>query len=275
MVKRNSHKKLSRKSKNNNNNNNNNTNNINNNNNSNYLKGGNASKPIQGHSPRSVKHRGGAPKIVSAENYSKAKNIRGQTPYIKDIEQMGGSPASDLVNQASKSPAVVNDFVTSPRVRDGPTADTYSGQCGGSDASKMVMSQLGNEYITKSYPTGYNVKGNMKSLNLYQTTGGTRKNHKTCGDRKNKSKSKSRKHKNNKSRKNMRGGGSDWISSQYSLGSYNGPEMSAGDVAKFSHSQAGTRADYMTPPNLGSAGSGHGMGPLEGANVRMTGSPLV
>ena len=206
--------------------------------------------------------------------------------------QKGGSPASNIVNQASSGPAVVNDFVTSPRVRDGPMAESYSGQCGGSDASKMTLEQLGTASITNKYPAGYNVKGNMDSLNLYQTTGGNRKNKKNNRN----SKSKSRKHNNNnsnhnrnnsnsnrkhkknnsrKNKKNMRGGGSDWISSQYSLGSYNGPEMSTGDVAKFSHSIAGTRADYMNPPNLGTAGSGYPMGSLEGANVRMTGAPLV
>jgi len=73
----------------------------------------------------------------------------------------------------------------------------------------------------------------------------------------------------------MSGGGSDWISSQYSLGSYNQAEMSAEDVAKFSQSAAGSRSDYMNPPNLGLAGSGAPMGSLEGANVNMTGSPLV
>ena len=226
--------------------------------------------------------------MVKSNSHKKLSSKSSKSSKSKKNNNLkGGSPASDLVNQASKSPAVVNDFVTNPRVRDGPMADTYSGQCGGSDASKMVMAQLGNESITNSYPKGFNVKGNMKSLNLYQTTGGNRKNKKNNKNKKNTKNNKSHKQNNNKnrknnkssnsrnSRKNMRGGGSDWISSQYSLGSYNGPEMSAGDVAKFSHSTAGSRANYMTPPHLGSAGSGSPMGSLEGANVRMTGAPLV
>lgn len=254
MVKHNSHKKLSSKSKKNS-----------------SLKGGDPSK------------RG-----------SKNKRSRSGTQKKRRTVHMGGSVASDLVNQASTSPAVVNDFVTSPRIRDGPMADTYSDQVGGSNASDMVMSQLGNEATTNSYPSGYSVKGNMDSLNMYQTTGGNRRNKKNNNNRKNRSsrnnrntrnshnnrsRSNSKQNNNNKNRKqnnnNMRGGGSDWITSQYSLGSYNGPEMSAGDVAKFSQSTAGSRADYMNPPNLGTAGSGYPMGSLEGANVRMTGSPLV
>ena len=69
-------------------------------------------------------------------------------------------------------------------------------------------------------------------------------------------------------------GGSDWISSQYSLGSANAPEQSANYVNQFSHSAAGSRDTYMNPQNLGLAGSGGAMGDLEGAGVRTNGSPL-
>ncbi len=217
----------------------------------------------------------------------------------------GGSPASDLVNQASLGPPVLNDFISSPRVRDGPNADNFGSQSGGSEESDLVMKQLGDFAKTDKYPLGYNVKANIDSLNLYQPSGGSRKNKKKNNKKnkttknlrsnKNNSGGKFRKYKNSKNsknaknskknnlrrnrnrnrNKNMNGGGSDWISSQYSLGSYNGPEMSAEDVGKFSQSQAGSRADYMNPPNLGSAGSGYPMGSLEGANVHMTGAPLV
>ena len=70
----------------------------------------------------------------------------------------------------------------------------------------------------------------------------------------------------------MKGGGSDWMSSQYSLGSYNAAEASVG---QFSQSAAASRAEYMNPSTLGLAGSGSPMGALEGANVRSIGSPLV
>ncbi len=219
----------------------------------------------------------------------------------------GGSPASDLVNQASLGPPVLNDFVTSPRIRNGPNADKFvtqstapsTAQYGGSDGSDLVMKQLGDCATTNKYPLGYNVKANMSSLNMYQPSGGSRKNKKKNNKKKNKTNKNNTGNKSNKSNKykksnkssnsknskktnirrnrnrNMKGGGSDWISSQYSLGSYNAPEMSAADVGKFSQAMAGSRADYMNPPNLGSAGSGYPMGSLEGANVHMTGAPLV
>jgi hypothetical protein len=91
------------------------------------------------------------------------------------------------------------------------------------------------------------------------------------------SKSSKRSNRSNRSSRNMRGGhyGSDWISSQYSLGSYNSAEQSADYVKQFSASGAGSRADYMNPPNLGSAGSGGAMGELEGAGVQKVGSPVI
>ena len=163
---------------------------------------------------------------------------------------------------------------------------------GGSKASDMVMSHLNADAKTNSFFGSKPIKGNMDSLNLYQPSGGSRKSKR--GSRKSKRKSrkskrKSRKSKgksrkssksNGKSRKSrrvrkMKGGGSDWISSQYSLGSYNQAEMSAEDVAKFSQSAAGARADYMNPPTLGLAGSGSPMNALEGANVNKEDAPLV
>ena len=196
--------------------------------------------------------------------------------------QGGGSPASDIVNMAANSSPVKDDYVTSPRIRDGPMAESYGGQCGGSDASTMVMNQLANNSTTNKFPAGFsNVKGDMDSLNLYQPSGGSRKSRKHSKSRKSHKKSNGRKskkaHKSNKSHKShkrrmMKGGASDWMSSQYSLGSYNASEASVG---QFSQSAAASRADYMNPPNIGLAGSGSPMGALEGAGVRSIGSPLV
>ena len=161
-------------------------------------------------------------------------------------------------------------------------AESYGGQCGGSDASDMVMEKLANTSTTNKFPEGMNVTGNMESLNLYQPSGGSRKSrkggkggkHKKGKTNKNKKNGKNRtKSKNTKSkRRMMKGGGSDWMSSQYSLGSYNAPEAS---VAPFSQFAAASRNDYMNPPTLGLAGSGAPMGALEGANVRMIGSPII
>jgi len=215
-----------------------------------------------------------------------SKSMKSRSRRNSSRSQRGGSPASDLVNQAANSPPVMNDFVTSPRIRDGPMAEPYGGQCGGqyggSDASDMVMEKLANTSTTNKFPEGMNVTGNMESLNLYQPSGGSRKSgksrkggkHKKGKTNKNKKNGKNRtKSKNTKSkRRMMKGGGSDWMSSQYSLGSYNAAEAS---VSPFSQSAAASRNDYMNPPTLGLAGSGAPMGALEGANVRMVGSPLV
>ena len=215
-----------------------------------------------------------------------SKSMKSRSRRNSSRSQRGGSPASDLVNQAANSPPVMNDFVTSPRIRDGPMAEPYGGQCGGqyggSDASDMVMEKLANTSTTNKFPEGMNVTGNMESLKPYQPSGGSRKSgksrkggkHKKGKTNKNKKNGKNRtKSKNTKSkRRMMKGGGSDWMSSQYSLGSYNAAEAS---VSPFSQSAAASRNDYMNPPTLGLAGSGAPMGVLEGANVRMVGSPLV
>ena len=199
---------------------------------------------------------------------------------LKRKHQKGGSPASNLVNEAVKAhPHVKNDFVTSPRIREGPMK-------GGSKASDMVMSHLNAHAKTNSFVDSKPIKGNMDSLNLYQPSGGSRKSkgksRKSKGkSRKSKGKSRKSKGKSRKSKgksrrvRKMKGGGSDWISSQYSLGPYNQAEMSAEDVGKFSQSAAGSRTDYMNPPNLGLAGSGSPMSSLEGANVTKAGAPLV
>ena len=201
------------------------------------------------------------------------KMISKKKSSLKRKHQKGGSPASNLVNEAVKaSPHVKNDFVTSPRIREGHMK-------GGSKASDMVMAHLNADAKTNSFVGSKHIKGNMDSLNLYQPSGGSRKS--KGKSRKSKGKSHKLKGKSHKSKgksrrvRKMKGGGSDWISSQYSLGSYNQAEMSAEDVGKFSQSAAGSRADYMNPPNLGLAGSGSPMSALEGANVSKAGAPLI
>ena len=217
--------------------------------------------------------------VVQRKNKSNMKQKVSKTiSKSRRHRQRGGSPASDLVNMAANSAPVKDDYITSPRIRDGPMAESYSRQTGGSEASNMVMNQLANNSTTNTFPEGLNVKGNMESLNLYQPSGGSRKSKKSKKSkksRKSKKSNKSRKHsksrKSNK-RRMMKGGASDWMSSQYSLGPYNSPETSVG---QFSQSAAASRADYMNPSTLGLAGSGSPMGALEGANVRSIGSPLV
>lgn len=215
----------------------------------------------------------------------------------KNKKQRGGSPASDLVKEAYSGSPAMNDYVTSPRIRDGSMSDNFSG---GSQASDLMMNNFNNTGNTNPYPSRFTVNGDISSINNYQPSGGSRKSNKRRSHRNKRRSNKNRK--DNKSRKNnssrspkknksnrsnsnknksskrnhrMSGGGSDWMSSQYSLGSYNSAEMSAADVGKFSSALAGSRADYMNPSTLGLAGSGAAMGSLEGANVRMVGSPLV
>ena len=212
-------------------------------------------------------------------------------PYptmTQSSNQRGGSPASTLVMQDTMNPPVMNDYVTSPRIRESWYDDSLAsleprcGQMGGSLASDLVMEQLEGVPQTKAYPNGWQVKGDMNSLNLYETTGGSRrrrsKNSKgKQAHKKSKTSKKSRKNKTSKrSRRNnrtrsQRGGASDWIMSQYSLGPNNNPEAS---TSMFSQSTATPRSDYMNPSSLGLAGSGYPMGALEGANVRSVGAPL-
>jgi len=230
------------------------------------------------------------PKTVVKQK-SKSRRMSKRRGNFKNVpKQMGGSPASDLVMQASAAAPLMNDPLLMDdssrcQMGGGPGGDetdtpklTYTGPPrGGGQASDMVNSLMTNDAQTVGYPEGFNVKGNMNSLNLYAPSGGARKR-KSKGKKSRKSKSKSKNRKSRKShtrhsrKTHVMRGGSDWISSQYSLGPSNNPEAGVGD---FSSSQAGSRSDYMNPPNLGLAGSGHPMGELEGGNVRMTGSPLV
>ena len=231
---------------------------------------------------------------------TKSRSQKSKNRKYANKLQRGGSPASTLVMRDTMNPPVMNDYVTSPRIRepwyDGSLSSLKSHyQSGGSPASDLVMNQLTDSPVTQDYPNGWKVQGDMNSLNLYATTGGARrkrsksKRKQTTKNSNLKSKSKSnttnkkknsnysRKNKNknkNRSRNNKlnQRGGSDWISSQYSLGPNNYPEAT---TSMFSHSGATPRSDYMNPASLGLAGSGYPMGSLEGANVQHMGAPLV
>jgi len=202
--------------------------------------------------------------------------------------QKGGSPASSLVMESTTGAPVMNDYISSPRIRDSNSSGCMAGGDASGSAASMVMSQLTDNAKTVAYPEGYNIKGDMNSLNLYAPSGGSRKRGHKKNSKSHKKNSKSHKvrrgskgrknksRKNSKSRKNnhtMRGGyGSAWIGSQYSLGNINNQ---MGSVSDFSASQGVDRNTLMNPPTMGLAGSGSPMGSLEGANVRSVGSPLV
>ena len=223
------------------------------------------------------------------EGGSYVKNPEGflqNKPMMPQTDQNGGSPAYDVVMGATTQPPVTNDYF--PR-----TSDNSGCQAGGA-AYDMVMSNLNENTKTVPYPEGFNVKGDINSLNTYEISGGrrTNKKHKKHNSKKHMSKKhmskkhKSKKHmskknKNSKTNKknnhinNMKGGyGSAWIASQYSLGNINNAGMNTG-TNDFSSSQGVSRDILMNPPTLGLAGSGYAMGKLEGANTSSVGAPLV
>ena len=218
-----------------------------------------------------------------------------EKPLMKPMPPMeGGSPASSLVMSSFDSAPVMNDYVADPRIRnsDASVGDMGGCQLGGGTASDMVLSELNDVAQTADYPEGYKVTGDINSLNLYAPSGGAKKrkakknkrSNKKRSNRNKKSSKRTRRNKKNNSQMNsndmhnnsvMRGGhASDWISSQYSLGSINGASMN-GNTGDFSNSEGVSRDILMNPPTLGLAGSGYPMGALEGANVSGVGAPLV
>ena len=221
-------------------------------------------------------------KTIKSSKTSKSSKSKIQVKKSKTRKHRGGSYASDLVMAAANGPAVMNDYVTSPRVRDGPNADniglagTKGNQCGGSAASDMTMENLSDSAKTIKYVEGWKVQGDMNSLNTYQPSGGKRKSkshksikHKSNKHKTNKSNSKSKrssKSKNNKNKRNnnnkhkhiIKGGASDYMASYYSLNS----NVARPNIA-------------WDPATRDLAGSGAPMLALEGANVSRAGSPLV
>jgi hypothetical protein len=246
-------------------------------------------------------------KHKSQKNKSQRGGYTSCTPV--KMNQKGGSPASTLVMQNTVNPPIMSDYVVSDRIRESWYDNSLSSlsypcsQKGGSPASDLVMKNLTKVPETKAYPKEWKVNGNINSLNLYQTTGGSRKKHnskrnnskrnnsKRNNSKRNNSKRNSKYYKGNKSsnhsRKNKsknnrsqnkknrtQRGGSDWIMSQYSLGNVNALNMSA-PVNQFSQSTATARTDLMNPATLGLAGSGYPMTNLEGSNVQRVGAPIV
>ncbi len=246
-------------------------------------------------------------KSKSRKTHSKSRGQKGGFVSVAKtntaMPQKGGSPASSIVmSDSTMNPPVMNDYAGPDRIRDSwydPSLSSLEpkcgGQAGGSLASDLVMEQLTQKPKTEPFATAWSPKGDMNSLNLYETTaGGARRRKTRHPSKKNKKAShKSRSH-NNKSKKrkskhntkrntkhkskrtahHQRGGASDWIMSQYSLGPNNNPEQPGSWVGQFSQSTATSRNDYMNPSTLGLAGSGYPMGSLEGANVARVGAPI-
>jgi len=228
-------------------------------------------------------------KIQGKKSKIQIKKSKIQIKKSKTRKHRGGSYASDLVMEAANSPAVMNDYVTDPRVRDGPNADyigldgSTNGQYGGSAASDMTMENLDDTATTNKYADGWKVTGDINSLNTYQPSGGKRnskghksnkrnhkRNHKSKNRKSKNSKSNKRNNKSKRSNRNkksnsnqnknrvVKGGASDYMASYYSLDSNVARPNSAWD-----------------PPTRDLAGSGAEMGANEGANVFRVGAPLV
>ena len=214
----------------------------------------------------------------------------------KSRAQKGGSPASSIVmSDATMNPPVMNDYAGPDRIRDSwydPSLSALEPKCGGqkggSLASDLVMEQLTQKPKTEPFDPAWSPKGDMNSLNLYETTGGARRRKTRRSSRKNnkssrrsrsrnnnsKRKSKRNSKKNNNAKRVQRGGASDWIMSQYSLGPINNPEQPGNVVGQFSLSGATSQNELMNPRTMGLAGSGYPMGSLEGANVSHVGAPI-
>jgi hypothetical protein len=249
---------------------------------------------------RSRRQKGGFVSTIKTTT-TMPKTMHGAMPT--KIHHKGGSPASSIVmSDCTMNPPVMNDYAGPDRIRDSwydPSLSVLEpkcgGQSGGSLASNLVMEQLTQKPKTEPFDPAWSPKGDMNSLNLYETTGGARRRRKTRRassnkrDKKRTSRSRSRNSRNknsnmrkskrntkrnNRSSSQQRGGGSDWIMSQYSLGPYNNPEQPGSWVSQFSRSTATSRDDYMNPKTLGLAGSGYPMGSLEGANVSHVGAPI-
>jgi hypothetical protein len=225
------------------------------------------------------------------------KNKSGNSRRNKSRDQTGGSPASaTLMADATMNPPVMNDYAGPDRIRDkwydsslAALEPKCGGQAGGSLASNLVMEQLNQKPKTEPFDAAWSPKGDMNSLNLYETTGGARRRHRRSKGRRasrknNKSNRRSRNNtrrrhrlnrnsrRNNRNRRTQRGG-SAFTTTLYSQ-NINTPEQPASWVSQFSQSGPSSRNELMNPSTLGLAGSGAPMGSLEGANVRQVGSPI-
>jgi len=138
---------------------------------------------------------------------------------------------------------------------------------GGSLASDMVMDNVNKKATTLEYEDSPKLKTAHPYGNtcLYKTTGGGKKSKKSKKPRKSK---KARKTRKNKKGRKQRGGGSDWITSQYSLDIGQNKDV---NPAIFSKSKPASMNRLLNPPNLGAAGSGH---PNVAMGASMAGAPL-
>lgn len=252
---------------------------------------------------RSKIHQRGGSLASSLLSRDLAHNIqRDSYDFIESLKapsklvQQGGSLASSLVlEQGQDNPAKSYDFL------DCANSNKYA-QSGGSLSSEMVMGNLTPEPLNKNMGVGVpllestNKPEYLNSVKLYSPLSGGGKNkmlviNKTNMKKFSRSKSnqkggsrihkKSKKHSSHKKSKRSHkrthkqthkqcGGGSDWISSQYSAGPVNIAPQSAAMTAMFTSGGAPSTA----PVDVGRAGSGYPMGPNEGGTTGTVGAPV-
>jgi hypothetical protein len=75
-------------------------------------------------------------------------------------------------------------------------------------------------------------------------------------------------------KKMQKGGGSDWISSQYSAGPSNNAMQDPNMTALFTTQKGMTSAEMNAPSSIGLAGSGYPMTEFEGGNIGRVGAPI-
>jgi len=159
----------------------------------------------------------------------------------------GGSLASDMVmanvNTAADTPY---DFLQSAQCDD---VKAFKGvnQTAGSMAKKMISHHKKMMKHKKSHSKM------SKSRKHKKTTRNCKKSKNRLSMKKSKRSKMSKMRKMSKMSMDMMGGGSDWMTSQYSQG----PINNSGDLSNyFSSSKPSARGKLINPPNLLSAGSG-------------------
>ena len=175
------------------------------------------------------------------------------------VQQNGGSPASDLV--MSQLSDVSRSLPSSPHYQ----SDTKT--AGNLDSLKLYKTTGGNRILKSKNKINSNSNKNRnsnkrssnsnkssKSSNSNKRSSNSNKRSKSRNSNKN---SKSRNSNNRKTRKSKYlhiGGASDWMSTQYSLGSINAQDSDL--TRSFTKTRAPSHSELMTPSTRGLAGSG-------------------
>ena len=255
---------------------------------------------------RKTHQRGGSPASSLLFRDLSTNSQRDSYEFIEsnktpsNIVQNGGSLASTLVlERGQDNPGKSYDFL------DCANTPKYA-QSGGSLSSEMVMGNLTPEPLNKSMAMGVPIlestnkpeylnsvklysplsgggiakkkmrvinKSNMKKYSKSKKSqrGGSRRNRRNNKTKKNISRKRSHsKRSHSRSSRRQSGGGSDWISSQYSAGPVNNAPQSAEMTAMFTSGGAACNSTI----DVGKAGSGYPMGPNEGGTTGTVGAPI-